>query len=529
MVDIWLLLLLLLIFAALLAFWIWIIITLPQAAAGEMATPSGTSLDALVLGDTGPTGVTGFVGPNGLQGQRGDTGEEGATGERGDTGYRGATGKQGGTGPTGRQGTSFHVDEYGVLTFAKTVQIEAEFNPHVDSFYSFLVIDDERKDKTLPIGISGDMSGYIVFFDHLGWHKLAEWIGPTGKQGVRGPTGPTALIVCADTGATGERGSTGPTGLGITGPSGISGIVGTAGTAGFPSTVTGITGPAGSLTGATGGEEAVEAWFGDGEDGDAVISVPTTLTRDMYFNNLTLSSTLMTNGFRVFVKNLLTLSGTTGATGVRLQNNGGHATGASGVADFGTGAAWGTLGGGFDGGQGGLTAGNPGHPHSVYGDSVYKTHFVGPSELHLGGTGGLQGPTGSSDPADSLLSLSFGEGRDSVYKHISTALKSRNLATMQVIVGGSGGGGRGGDGITSGGGGGGGGGVVMLVARIVSGIGQVQALGGDSSFGGGGGGGIVIIITSDSSGWIGPQYDVRGGTAETGFHGHTGEAFFVTA
>ena len=55
--------------------------------------------------------------------------------------------------------------------------------------------------------------------------------------------------------------------------------------------------------------------YGPGTDGDVVITGnPTTLTSDMYYNNLTINSGafLLTNGFRVFVKNTLTVNGAIG-------------------------------------------------------------------------------------------------------------------------------------------------------------------------------------------------------------------------
>lgn len=54
--------------------------------------------------------------------------------------------------------------------------------------------------------------------------------------------------------------------------------------------------------------------FGNGVDGTVVISTNTFLSRDMYYNALTVNSgfTLFTNGFRVFVKNTLTNNGTVG-------------------------------------------------------------------------------------------------------------------------------------------------------------------------------------------------------------------------
>ena len=54
--------------------------------------------------------------------------------------------------------------------------------------------------------------------------------------------------------------------------------------------------------------------YGPGGDGDVTITGTTILTQDMYYNNLTVNSgtNLVTNGFRVFVKETLTNNGTIG-------------------------------------------------------------------------------------------------------------------------------------------------------------------------------------------------------------------------
>ncbi len=52
-----------------------------------------------------------------------------------------------------------------------------------------------------------------------------------------------------------------------------------------------------------GGEEV----YGFGQDGDVTIASDTTLSRDMYYNNLTINSscTLDSNGYRIFVRGTL--------------------------------------------------------------------------------------------------------------------------------------------------------------------------------------------------------------------------------
>ena len=67
--------------------------------------------------------------------------------------------------------------------------------------------------------------------------------------------------------------------------------------------------------------------FWDGSDGDVTISSNTTLTRDMYYNNLTVNSTfrLSTAWFRVYVKGTLTNNGF-------ISDNGNNASGIAGWA-----------------------------------------------------------------------------------------------------------------------------------------------------------------------------------------------------
>lgn len=63
--------------------------------------------------------------------------------------------------------------------------------------------------------------------------------------------------------------------------------------------------------------------YGTGSDGTVVIASNTSLSRDMYYNNLTINSNshLNTNGFKVFVKNTLTVNGSIGINaGVTVSN-----------------------------------------------------------------------------------------------------------------------------------------------------------------------------------------------------------------
>lgn len=76
--------------------------------------------------------------------------------------------------------------------------------------------------------------------------------------------------------------------------------------------------------------------YGPGLDGTVVISTNTTISRDMYYDNLTVNSnvTLNTNGFRIFVKNSLIINGTistgsthtTGTLATPVSSDGGNVT-----------------------------------------------------------------------------------------------------------------------------------------------------------------------------------------------------------
>lgn len=64
--------------------------------------------------------------------------------------------------------------------------------------------------------------------------------------------------------------------------------------------------------------------YGTGADGDVTISGTVTLTSDKYYNNLTvpLGNVLLTNGYRVFVKNTASINGVVGIGTVTGNSNG---------------------------------------------------------------------------------------------------------------------------------------------------------------------------------------------------------------
>ena len=92
-----------------------------------------------------------------------------------------------------------------------------------------------------------------------------------------------------------------------------------------------------------------DGFFGDGSDGDVVITTTVTLTVDRYYNNLTIDTggTLKPRGQHVFVKNVLTIN-----PGVSINDDGvAGGTGASG------GTALSSISNGFGAGSGAGGAG----------------------------------------------------------------------------------------------------------------------------------------------------------------------------
>jgi len=71
--------------------------------------------------------------------------------------------------------------------------------------------------------------------------------------------------------------------------------------------------------------------FGDASDGDVTISGNTSLSRDMFYDNLTVNSgvTLTTAGYRIFVADTCTIAGTIGRPGIIAGTNGSVGSNAS--------------------------------------------------------------------------------------------------------------------------------------------------------------------------------------------------------
>lgn len=283
----------------------------------------------------------------------------------------------------------------------------------------------------------------------------------------------------------------------------------------------------------------------DGVDGDVVISVNTTLTRDMDYNSLVVNAgvTLTTAGFVIFCKTSVTVN----ATGliVRNGNNGANAAtsnaGAAGAAL--AAATTGASGAGAAGGAG--TTGNGGSGAT----SAAVSGEGGTGGVGGNGGGGNGGATvGGSGGNSGVLTIRYFRNVQSFWKYTAVG------TLMPTGVGGAGGAAGGGDGTNLGRGGGGGGsagGGILIIADSLNNLGTIQAKGGNGgngggtptantgggAGGGGGGGGKIMVIvntltsrgTLDVSGGAAGLGSAGGGTGVAGTNGAVGGAGYATS
>jgi hypothetical protein len=270
--------------------------------------------------------------------------------------------------------------------------------------------------------------------------------------------------------------------------------------------------------------------FGDGSDGaatgDGILAVPgTTLaggtytaTRDLFFQDLTLSGILNMAGYRLFVRGTLALTGT-------IHNNG-----TTGSVLGGGAAPAGTLKGGGAGGIAGGSGGT-GTVSGAAGASVTRS---------AGGSGGAGGAAGAGGPGAAGTSAPPAATEGS-YRALHSLLTGHifGAGAINVLSGGAGGGGGGAADGTGGGGGGGGGGVVVS-ARVISwgAAASISAHGGDgeqshggtlNGGGGGGGGGYVFVVCARKIGTsvlnvLGGAGGAKQGTGLVGAAGSPGTA-----
>ena len=257
--------------------------------------------------------------------------------------------------------------------------------------------------------------------------------------------------------------------------------------------------------------------YGDGSDGDVTISGTVTLTSDRYYNNLTvpLGNVLLTNGYRVFVKNTATINGVVGigtVTGNSSGSTNGTITSGSSVVTDKTlaGTNSGTIY--FAGGNGGGASDGSGLPMPSYvfkhvealtgvviDRSYYGGNFIeyieSPQPLPITG-GGSGSPGSNGTPATSYTNASpapsgFTNTWPGKAGSAGSAGNTGGWPPNAHTVGAAGG--RGGTGNTgsagsapttpiaaSGGAGGSGaqgGGTVAIMARTITGSGTIMALG----------------------------------------------------
>ena len=279
---------------------------------------------------------------------------------------------------------------------------------------------------------------------------------------------------------------------------------------------------------------AGQAWFGNGNDGDVTISGNTTLTADMFYNNLTVNTgvTLTTAGYRVFVKVTLTTVGTGKIDWI--GNNGGNGgdgeaydggnsaggvagTAAAALADgFLSGSVAGKAGGGGGIGKestngedgGAATAGN--NVSIAIGTDGNAGGTGGAGGSANGFTGGAGGATAAGGTATVATTKPFCAAWGVLMLDFSTPATPAKYTTSASGSSASGGGG-GGAGQTGAGGGGGGsaspGGVGVIAANIIVNAGTISYNGGIGGNGGNGGNG------SGSGGNNGPGGGGGGGGA----------------
>ena len=317
-----------------------------------------------------------------------------------------------------------------------------------------------------------------------------------------------------------------------------------------------ITGSEISIDGNSFGLPFLAEIFGDGSDGDVVISSNTSLARDMYYNNLTVDSgvTLKPNGYQIFVKGTLTNNGIIDASGGN-GTNGGNGQNANTSAT--SGGSAGTKGSpahsagtlpaspvALDGkvGRGGTK--NTGPTVGENGGAGQASDYAYVSRILAGKNGGAgrscdgytaNGGSGGTSGAQTLANEIFYSLLH--FKNLKSGANQFSLAGH----GGAGGGAGGGSGNTtyygSGGGGSGGsgaaGGYIVINARFVINNGVISANGGNGGNGGasgsqlsswtttgtggggaggnGGNGGMVVIITSNNSVAGDGDIEVNGG------------------
>ena len=287
----------------------------------------------------------------------------------------------------------------------------------------------------------------------------------------------------------------------------------------------------GVLSPAVGG--APMGFFGDGSDGDLIISSGTTnLARDMFYRNVVISGSaqISPQGYKIFVSGTLDLTNAPANAINRNPNAGGNASGATGgtgVNPVGTSTVGGSAGtiGGTAGGTGIIAAGGQ-----------TQATAISAQVSSLGGSNGQSGgggtSIGSANPRTQILSQI-----NSYYRVDHQILRGIALFTGGLsAAGGTSGAGDGTNAGAGGGGGSAGGGIICIFAKTIArdtttSVGCISAKGGQGGSGaastlgttgggagaGGSGGGVVIIYYAQLTGNVATNaIDVSGGAGGAG-------------
>jgi hypothetical protein len=290
-------------------------------------------------------------------------------------------------------------------------------------------------------------------------------------------------------------------------------------------------------------------FFGNGSDGNITIGVNTSLSRDMYYDNLTINNgfTLNPNGFRIFVAGTLNRVGTgkiasIGHTGGNAADSTPGVVGAAGIAAT-VAYSSGTLPIPLAGEAGGAGGNNAVGVGGAAGTGQAKS--LGNQNAVTGGTGGTSAPVnnnigGPGGTAGAKSGTLFAPPEAPVPAYNLFDLSGGSITQFGVAPSSGGGGGGGGEDVTNVGGSGGGsgssGGVIWVAARIIGDL-IASAKGGAGGNGGSGGnnftkaavgaggsggnGGVIIIIYQGLTGSI--STDITGGAAGApGVNGVTG-------
>lgn len=281
------------------------------------------------------------------------------------------------------------------------------------------------------------------------------------------------------------------------------------------------------------------ALFGDGSDGTVTVSSgTTTLTRNMFYNNLTISGTgsIDANGYKICVKDTLDISNAPAGAIKRLAVAGGNASGTTQgaigtapttaeVGGGGTAAAGragatnasangtsgttrtddvmylgglcGASGAGGNSNNGGFTGGSgstkPSDVQAIVNQAPHDTYMqAGLNVLALGGIGGQGGGSGACGASGTSGGSGAGGCGGGVLDIRANRIKRGASTTALAIqaVGGAGGNGANASGTSAGGGGGGsggGGGHVQIIYRTLLGASSPNAIAADGGAGGNGG------------------------------------------